>query len=252
MTPAEVAKPKHVQMEMGMDVSVPAGVLSDLVSAGEALADSQTALDAEQQRRLLRAGTSLALNPPSANAHLGVGVGIGYGAELQGRLVSGGWRLGGRYQFLNAKDHGIDFSAGLGLGRTSWSIGTDTFEPVLEFKDYSRWQFDLPLLFGTSGTWYRWWGGPRILLGSYSAGMKLTPPTETQSYSVELTGTSAYLGGQLGGALGYKHIFLAAELTLVNFSTDAKLATHGAGAGDFTTSVSGLVVYPAVGLMGDF
>ncbi len=252
MTPAEVARPQHVQAEMGMDVSVPTNALNDLVSAGESLADSQAPLGTEDQRRLLRAGAALALNPPSVNAHVGVGVGIGHGAEVQGRLVSGGWRLGGRYQFLNAKDHGIDLSAGLGIGRTSWTIGTDTLEPILEFDDYTRWQVDVPILLGASGSWYRWWGGPRILVGSYSAGMTLSQSSEGTRYGVDLTGKSAYFGGQLGGALGYKHIFFAAELTVVRFSTDAKLRTHGAEAGDFTTSVSGAVVYPALGLMGDF
>jgi len=253
MTPAHVAKARHVQMETGLDVSYPTTGISDIVDLGKSLAVQARPLTAEEERQLIRAGAALALNPPSVNTHVGVGVGLGYNTEAQGRLVSGGWRLGARYQFLNQATHGVDLSGGLGLGRISFSPpGADIFEPLLTVDDYTRWQFDLPLLVGMSGNWYRWWGGPRMMLGSFDGGMKLSEPTEGTVFDAKLSGTSSYLGGQLGGALGYKKVFLALELTVVGFGTRAEVVTNGAVAGDFKTDVSGVVVYPAIGLLGDF
>lgn len=258
-TPAEVADPGHVQAELGIDVSVPTNALSGLVDAGEALssgASRQPLTDAELER-LLVAAWAYALNPPTILPHAGLAVGVADGWEVGGRLVPGGWRVAGRHQVLRAHDHGVDLSTGLGLGHTSYDLDTYDVLNLVDFDDFSRWQLDVPLLVGTEGSWYRWWGGPRILLSSYRVGARVELPAvgsdfDGQEVSADFKGTSAHLGGQLGGALGYRHLFLAMELTVVRFGARATLSSNAPNVGSFTAGAAGMVVYPGVALMGDF
>ncbi|HEY5961678.1 MAG TPA: hypothetical protein VIV60_34195 [Polyangiaceae bacterium] len=188
-TPAHVARAGHVQVEVGADVSVPSGGLNNLVDIGKAAVDATQGqrLSEPQMHEVLGASASLLLNPPSMNTHLGVGVGILQNWEVSGRLVSGGWRLGSRYELLHQAEHGITLSTGIGVGHYSWSAAgleqlndlNDNFGlDLVHFDEYSRWQFDIPLLIGKSGTWYRWWTGPKILLCTYDTRLTVTPGWE--------------------------------------------------------------------------
>jgi hypothetical protein len=111
---------------------------------------------------------------------------------------------------------------------------------------------DIPLLVGQHGDWYRWWGGPKVLVGSYKAGATLNVPAADQTYGFHLSGTSSYVGAQVGGALGYKWIFIATELTVVRFSTTAKFTAEGTGSEPYESKLSGAIVYPGVALLGEF
>jgi hypothetical protein len=258
-TPAHVAKKGHVQAELGMDISAPGGGLRDVIDTGEQLADaaSDQELSSEEQQRMLRAAWTYLLNPISVNAHLGVGVGVADDVEVDGRLVTGGWRLGGRYQFLHQAQSSVDLSAGLGIGRVTQNLDLLDFAGVVDFDDFSRWQFDLPLLVGKHGDWYRWWGGPRFMFTKYESAMAVGLPAipgvfDGASYSASIEGTSSYLGAQFGAALGYKHVFLAAELTMAHFRAKGELETSGADWQGTKIDISGTVFYPGVALLGEF
>ncbi|HET9953301.1 MAG TPA: hypothetical protein VFQ61_02290 [Polyangiaceae bacterium] len=253
-TPAHVAAPGHVQAEVGTDVSVPRNTLADLYDITRALdrAAQNRTLTQTEQRQLLRGATSQLLNPLSANSHLGLGVGVYRNLEAQGRLFTGGWRLGARLQFLSQPEHGLDASVGLGVGRYSYSFGIPNIADVLEIEDYGRWMVDVPVLVGKRGDWYRWWGGPKALLGTYRAGASLNLPAENKSYGFDLRGTSGYVGAQLGGALGYKHLFFAAELSVMYFTTRARFTTNGVALEPYEARIDGLIWYPGVGLLGEF
>lgn len=253
-TPAHVAPSGHVQAEVGSDVSYPSGTLSSLIDGADALGDAaeRRELTQEEQQRLLRGATSIVLNPPSLNTHLGIGVGVYENIEVQGRLVSGGWRLGGRYQFLDQDSNSVDLSAGLGISRYTFSIGIPEIPDVLDVEDYHRWIVDIPVLVGKHGNWYRWWAGPKFLMGSFGASMTLSVPTEDTTYDFEMEGRSWYLGGQAGAALGYKYIFVGAELTVVHMSSSARFSADQAGLEPYEPELSGTIWYPGLGLMGQF
>lgn len=260
-SPAHVPEKGHVQAEAGTDVSAPAGALSTLRSAGKSLEGSASdkPLSDDEQRELTRSAWALATNPPSLTTHLGVGVGLAENLELQGRLTSGAWRVAGRYQLLDQAEHGVDFTTGLGMGRFKSSLDALDILDVVEFDDFTRWQVDLLSAFGQHGDWYRWWGGPRVAFVTYEAGMSMTlPAIEEAGYAgsntaIDLSGSGWYLGGQVGGALGYKRVFLAVELTVAQFLGGATLRTSGGDSlGTYRVDSSGLVVVPGVGLLGEF
>ena len=56
-------------------------------------------------------------------------------------------------------------------------------------------------------------------------------------------------GGQLGGALGYRQIFIGLELTVVRFFSTAHLDLGGQRR---DVHVGGILVYPGIAVMGEF
>jgi hypothetical protein len=253
-TPAHVAKSGHVQLELGSDVSYPTGTIEELNDGLDALTDSaqtDAVLTEDEQREILNAATSTVLNPPSLNSHVGAGVGVAKDVEVQGRLFSGGLRVGGRYQFLHQKEQSVDLSAGLGIGRYSFSLGIPELPTLLDIEDYSRWMVDTGVLVGNHGNWYRWWAGPKLLYGSFDAVITLTPPGG-DVYAFSMEGRSLYAGGQAGVALGYKWVFFVFELTVMHLSTSARFAAQGTGIEPYEPSIGGTIYYPGVGLMGEF
>ena len=73
-TPAHVAPKKHVQAELGFDVSVPTGTITDVVDQGATLGNAARNREPteDEQRQLFEAGAALGLNPPSLVSHVGV------------------------------------------------------------------------------------------------------------------------------------------------------------------------------------
>jgi hypothetical protein len=63
------------------------------------------------------------------------------------------------------------------------------------------------------------------------------------------SGRGAFLGVVGGAALGYRAIFVAAELTVVRFTGSATLDVFGRTASADTSS---WVISPGIGLMGEF
>jgi hypothetical protein len=255
MTPAHVAPHEHVQMEAGFDVSIPTGVISDAIDAGETLSNTagQRPLTQAEQADLFRAGASLVLNPPSVVPRIGVAYGLVENLEVGGRLSTGAWRLGARYQFLHQKDHGWDVSAGLGGGRYTFEFPVNDVLSVLELEDFERWQLDGSVLAGHRGNIHRVWLGPRVVMTWYSTALRYRqpdlagfPPSQTLA---SFDGNGLYLGGQLGGAVGYKYVFFAFELSVAHFSNSAELAAFGSSR---SVDLDGWIVYPAMGLLGEF
>jgi hypothetical protein len=256
-TPAHVAKHKHVQAELGMDVSIPTGSLSALMDAGEVLANGaeERELTEAEQEKLFQAGAALALNPPSATPHIGVGYTLLERLELNGRYSIGAWRLGARYQILEQARHEVDLTVGLGGARYVYEFPIKDQIPVLTLEDFTRWQVDVPLLVGQHGDWYRWWGGPRALFTFYGTELTFHQPAipgildEEKAVLGSLDGSGNYLGGQLGGALGYKYVFFAFELTIAKFWTDATLKVLDR---EREVSIDSWIIYPGFALLGEF
>jgi hypothetical protein len=229
-TPAHVAPKKHLQAELGFDVSVPTGSIKDVIDEGATIAKAarEHELTAEEQERLFRAGTALGLNPPSLVAHVGAGYTLLDHFEVGGRLSSGAWRLGARYQLLEQALQSLDGTFSLGGGRYSYEFPLSDQIPFITLEDFSRWQVDMAFLVGRHGDWYRIWGGPRLLLSFYETQLVFQQPsipgvTTEKIALASVDGAGTYLGGQLGFALGYKHVFVGFELTCAKFWTSAEL-----------------------------
>jgi hypothetical protein len=252
-TPAHVAPKKHVQAELGFDVSVPTGSITKVVDQGTTLGNAarDRELTEDEQRRLFQAGAALGLNPPSLVSHVGVAYTLLDHFEVGGRLTSGAWRLGARYQLLQQALQQLDGTVSLGGGHYSYEFPLSDQIPFIKLEDFSRWQVDLAFLVGRHGDWYRVWGGPRLLFSFYETELVFQQPsipgvTTEKIVLASLDGAGTYLGGQLGAALGYKHVFLGFELTVAKFWTSAKLKLlqdeHDANLDTF-------IVYPGFALM---
>ena len=258
MQPAHVAPKGHVQAELGMDISIPTGAFSDIVDVATVIVDAADDRELTQQEvdQLYDAAGGLVLNPPSVTPHIGVGYTPVQNLEISLRFATSSIRLGGRYQFLNKERHGVDASVGLGLGYYVLPLPLGDTLRIVELEDFTRYQIDVPLIFGKQGSWYRLWGGPRFMYTHFGTSLKLAIPEVVskaivgRSEIASFGGNAFYVGAQGGVAIGYKHVFFGFELTLVQLLSSGSLEVLGQNIRDLDHS--SFIVYPALGFMGEF
>lgn len=255
-SPAHVPPKGHVHAEAGFDVSVPTGTITQTIDSGKALAASAASrtLTEQERQQVFDAGVNLALNPPALLQHFGIAYAPVERTELSLRSVGGGWRFGGRYQlWVQGVDRGWDLTVGLGAARQSFAFPVDNVLDILTIDDFRRYAFDLPIVFGRRGRWYRLWGGPRLLATTGSSQMRLNLPASGQGSAetvlAAVDSSGFYYGAQTGFALGYEKVFLGIELNLVKFNGQADVTV---GATARTVSLDTFVVYPGIALMGEF
>ena len=251
LQPAHVAPQGHVQATAAVEASVPTGTLSRTVDAGRTLAraaQNQMLTEAEQ-RQIFEAGVNFVAVPPSFAPHFALAYTVVDRLELGIRNVAGDWRGAVRYQTLRHDTGPFDMVVGLGVSYSSYEIPVDKVIPILSIDDLTRWSLDTPILIGTSRDWFRAWIGPRFLYSSLATRMRLDIPqgaTEVASFNAHTT----YIGGQGGLAVGYRNLFLAFELTMVQAIGSANV-TVSTVSGLGSVGYSGFVVYPAFALMGE-
>jgi len=257
MHPAHVAPKHHAQAEFGMDVSIPTGTIADSIAAVDALVEAAGERDLTEQevQQVYKATTATLLNPPSATPHVGIGFTVVDNLEVSLRYATSSLRLGGRYQFLHKDKHKVDASVGLGFGYYVLSLPIGDALKIVELEDFSRFQIDVPLVFGTQGSWYRLWGGPRFMYTRFGTELKLAIPevpgvTGGRAEVASFGGNGFYVGGQAGVAVGYKYVFLAFELTVVRLLMNGNLDVLNKPVASLDLSSN--IVYPAIGLMGEF
>ncbi|WP_437977648.1 hypothetical protein WMF11_12535 [Sorangium sp. So ce295] len=256
LQPAHVAEKGHVQAELGLDVSIPTGTLASMVDAGVVLADAAESRELSEAERqaLFEAGGALALNPPSVTPHLGIGYTALDRWEINLRTTGSAFRLGTRYQLLKSDRHGVDLTAGAGVGRYVMEFPVGSILGIVELEDFTRWQVDLPIQIGKAGTWYRVWGGPRLMFTTFDTALVLDLPAFTgypgERELASFSGTGFYVGGQAGVALGYQHVFFGFELTMAEIFSSGELTVLGQRA--VAVDLDSFIVYPSVGLMAEF
>jgi hypothetical protein len=252
MQGAHVAQKGHFAGTAALEVGVPTDTLTRVVDAGTTLAEAAESrmLTAEERRQVFEAGVTLAASPPALGQHLMLAYVPIRNLEANLRNAGGGWRLGARYQLLNHEDGPFDLSVGFGAARSTYKLPIPDIIPFLEIKDFTRYSFDVPVLIGTSRSWFRAWVGPRFLYSRFSTQMQFAPPTTTIELA-SFRGSSVYFGGQAGFAVGYKHVFFGVELTVTKMSGSAEVAVPSAMTAIDPFNFSGWVVYPTFGLMAE-
>jgi hypothetical protein len=253
--PAHVAPKGHVSGEAGMDISVATGPISDSIDAGKALvrvAESR-ALTEDEKVVLFIAGANLALNPPAFVEHVGLAYVFAENWEVGLRYASSSLRLAARRQLLRQEEFGWDLTLGLGIQRFSYEFPINNVLDIVRLDDFTRWNLDVPLAVGRRGDFYRVWGGPRVVLSSYSSKLVIKAPGQAGQVASEdvasFRGRGGYFGLQGGAALGYKVLFVAFELTIVRMVGTAHIDVFGRR----TEADTGTwVIYPGVALLGEF
>mgnify|MGYP006915169796 CR=1 FL=1 len=251
LQPAQVAAPGHMQGHVGFDVSVPTGTVSNVVDTAKPIGDAANnrTLTDDEKRALYDAATNLAVNPPGVSSTVGLAVGIAKRFEVGGRLAGGGWRLGGRFQILERAESGFDFSVGLGVAHDAYEFPASGVIPILHVDDFSRWTFDVPVLVGISGDFYRLWGGPKFVYSTFDTAVRVDVPFVKTSDLATFGGSTFHLAAQGGVAVGYKVIFIGAEITLAEMFGSADTTVLGSS---HRTSLGSFVIHPSLALLLDF
>jgi hypothetical protein len=253
--PAHVPRPGGFQAAAGQDVSIPTGTIRRAIDAGQALerAARERALGPEEQLDLLEAGMQIALDPPALVSHASLAYAPVTNLELGLRYTSGAWRLGGRYQLWRQDRHGLDLSAGLGLQRFAYDFPLQDLLDYVRIDGFERWNLDLPLLLGKQSAHHRLWGGAKLLLSSFDAGLSQDLPSgaggDPQRVVARASGRALTVALQGGAAVGFRHVFLGVELTLARVFAEASLEVQDARR---TADLGGFVVYPGLALMGEW
>jgi hypothetical protein len=248
----------HLHAEAGVDVSAPTSSITRAIDAGKAVAVAarQRSLSEDERRRLIEAGANLALNPPAVVMHVAVAYAPLTGWELGLRYASGGWRAGTRMQVLAQEiaGQGVDLSVGLGLSRHATRFPIDEVLVFLALDELTRTSLDLPVLVGKRTSWYRLWGGPRLVLTRFSGALRLDLPnagSPSEPALAAVGGTAATVAVHGGAAVGYApaHVFLGVELTVARLFSRARLTVSSSRT---DIDLGGLVVSPGLALMGEF
>jgi hypothetical protein len=248
--PAHVPEPGHVHAEFGTDLSLSTGAINEVIDAAVALDDvagTQT-LTAEEMRKMLEGAASLGMNPPAIIPHAGLYYSPWENWEVGFRLATSGWRLAMRRQLLAQDDVGVDLTVGVGFGGALMAPPIGDVLDRLRVERFSRYNVDVPIAVGKHGSWYRWWGGPRVVYSATTQDMVLSLPN-LDEIEGRISGHALYLGGYAGAALGYGSVFIGPELTLVELVGSADVTVLGS-----TTNVSidAFIIYPAFAVMGEF
>jgi hypothetical protein len=252
---AAVPPKGHFSAAMGMEGSIPIGALIDAIDTGKDVANKVRAgesLTTEEKWQAFDAGMQLLLGPPSFGYHLSLAYVPIHRLEVSLRYAGSALRLGSRYQLLERETGPFDMSVGLGVSRFTYAIPFTDYIPILKMDDFTRWQIDVPMLIGMQNRWFRVWTGPRFVATFFDSALRLELPAE-QPTLASMSGRAYYVGGQGGLGFGYRWIFVAFELTI----------TQMIGSADFeapaitddprhTVELSGLVIYPSLGLMGEW
>jgi hypothetical protein len=253
---AAVPPTGHYSAAVGVEGSLAPGTLYDVYSAGkDALnrADQGQTLTTEEKWQAFDTGVELLLSPPgSFGYHLSFAYVPWKRLEVSLRYAGPALRLGARYQLLDRATGPFDMSLGLGVSRFTYTIPFADLVPILKVDDFSRWQLDVPLLIGMQNRWFRTWGGPRFVATFFDAALRLDLQVEEPVLG-SMSGNAYYVGGQAGFGFGYRWVFLAFELTIAEMTGNARFeAPLLTDSPTRDVEMSGLVIYPTIGLMGEW
>ncbi len=257
MQPAHVAPKGHMQVTTAVEVGIPTGTIGSIIDTGKTISDiaqRDGMITPEQERQLFDSGVTVAVSPPAFGYHFAAYYVPLDRLEVGLRYAGAGFRAGARYQILRHETDPFDMTIGAGAARSAYEIPLSSYIPILEIEDFTRYTIDVPLQIGTSRTYYRVWGGPKFLYSHYSTALKVDLPSTPDLATFE--GSTKYLGGQVGFAVGYKYVFVAFELTLARLWGTAEVQTApDPRNGEMlarNVDISGFIIYPAFGLIGEF
>jgi hypothetical protein len=252
---AAVPPTGHVSAAVGLEGSLPLGGLSDAYDKGSDVLDkaaSGQTLTSAEKWSAFDAGISLLLSPPSIGNHLSLAYVPWRRLEISLRYAGSALRVASRYQVLDRGQAPFDLSVGLGVSRFTYAFPFADKVPILKLDDFTRWQLDVPVLIGLQNDWFRAWIGPRLVATFFDSVLLLDLKVE-QAVLASMSGHAYYLGGQGGVGLGYRWLFVAFELTITGVMGRATLEAPAIpDAPTHSAELSGLVVYPTLGLQGEF
>jgi hypothetical protein len=246
-------RPGHVQVQGAFDVNVPGSRVTDAVDTAATLtdryaSDSSYRPTEDDQRRALGAAVGLGLAAPGVNPDLMLRLGLFKDFDAGIRYSALNAHVDGKYRFLTTKDvpeddpnadPGFQGAVSLGVSKSLYSgLVFDALE-FLDVGDYSRWNVEVPVIFGKRmGNIGHVWFGPKYVYSHYSVDASL----RNVGIVPETSGSIHHLGAFGGVGLGYKWVFVFTELTVANMFAKPEILGQ-------TVNLGGIVIVPALGLM---
>ena len=263
LQPATTVPHKHVEGNMAYGVSVPVvGVIAGVTEAKNAAekAEAGEELTPKERDRIIKTVVGLGLNPPSVGNQYQLAYGIAPNAQLDLRYALSSWRLGARYQFRPPVKGETDTAATAGIGVSRYTLGIPGLPSILkrvaDVDDFERYDVDVPVLWGISHDVLHVWAGPKIVASFYDASVRVCTDVDTNSgdcierASASLNGRSFYGVGQAGAALGYRYVWVAAELNVAYVDTQMSGKVSDGTNSEFRRyHFNDVIIYPVVGLI---
>jgi hypothetical protein len=252
----DVLRPGHVSVTAGIDVAIPVSRIADVLDQASALEDKVKADPGyqptdEEKQAYLGAALGLALNAPGPITDVMGRVGLGHGFDVGLRYSATGLHGDVKWQFWNQGPDGWRAAVSVGYQYHRFKGLIFDLLEYIDIKDFSRHDLEIPLLVGRAfgedadGAYPGWsgrvWGGPKLIVAWVSIDAKLDQFDDTLDHD----GTMVYVGGVVGGALGYRGIELYLEMTVMHLSAEATIL----GA---ERDLGGIVLMPSFGLMTRF
>lgn len=256
LEPARLVPPHHLQITTGLSASNPSGDLRNAFDAASAMRVDNDGLTAEQVTTLMNGAAAVVVSPPSLGAEVSATYGLSRRFAAGVRTTGNTVRANVRMQVLRIAP---GFYGALGLGASVYFYGfpVQQFSDVVSLSQFQRQELDVPLLFGWSGRYGHIWFGPKLVLSRYGAVVEACTQTNgdacAMTANVNVSGTAAYFGGQIGAAIGYGRYWFAAELTAMHVRTNAHVNLDMGGmsaALDF--GASGVTLTPGIAFIGWF
>jgi hypothetical protein len=260
MQPAQTTPGQHVRGEIGLGVGVPVGQISDTIQAAEDIAEgagTTGTINPDAVDDFLSGIFGLLLNPPSVASEFQARYGFSDIVDVGLRLAtSGNVRADIRYRVIQPeRPDGLYGSTGVGFTYASTSFTfPDPIDDFIEMDSITRFEVDVPMLFGWSNEIYHLWFGPKLVFSTITTGLSFRdegsddPAPET----ISANGINFYYVAQIGGAIGYKHVWIALELTIGGVAGAGDIERNDADMTKYEPTYGGLMVYPAVGLLLEF
>ncbi|MFO0608356.1 MAG: hypothetical protein U0324_34640 [Polyangiales bacterium] len=250
MTPAQVTPHRSVRAAAGMGIGLPVGQIIDAIDTATTLAErvsNNQPLTADEQNTLTAQAVGLVISPPTYNYELQARYGFYPRWDAGLRLVGSNVRLDGRFLVLDAA-HGapLDLSVGLGLGLglSGISLGS-VLGSVISVDDYRVFAVDVPVLAGWSGRFGHFWFGAKVVAAFQHTGMSVRV-SSSELRVLDVSGSTVHYGGVVGGAVGYRWVWVAAELSVLGMSGGADITWPG---GRFAPSFGGVVFAPSFAVL---
>ena len=262
LQPAEPMRPGHVQAQAALDVNVPASRIVDAVDVVATMGDRYASDPSyrpspDEQRQALAAGVGLGLSSPGVNPDFMLRMGVVKNLDVGLRWSGLAAHADGKYRFLatkepteeeekaeegkigNGPDRGFQGAVSIGVSKALYNGFVFDALDFLEVGDYSRWNIEVPVIFGSRlGDFGHAWFGPKYVFSTYSVDASL----KNIGVVPESSGTIHHLGAFGGIGVGYKVVFVFAELTIMKMFAEPEIFGQ-------KTDLGGIVVVPAGGLM---
>jgi hypothetical protein len=247
---ADTLEPGSIQLLAGVEAPIPRSQMNKLTDTAKDIeSDIKSSLtndpkfipSEEQQRTLLDAAVGIGFNGvmvPNPVMVLRVGIvdNVDAGLYYSGIAVKGDVK----YRFFK----GESISGALSLGVSKNLIKGSIFSLLEKVKvdEFSRLDIHVPLIFGGNwGNLGRYWFGVKYVFSKAKIDAKITNVDE----SLTIDNNFHYVGGMIGGSIGYKYIFVFAEVTAMNLFAKPTILGE-------ETDIGGLVLMPALGLSAEF